>query len=92
MNYETVFFYNNLVFFETRKIFSMAEERMIIDSQDYLIFLFVGLLLELYDFLNLINEFNKINIVDYLFNKLIIDIFIKIVKRLFWYKLSYTIF
>lgn len=83
MNYETVFFYNNLVFFETRKIFSMAEERMIIDSQDYLIFLFVGLLLELYDFLNLINEFNKINIVDYLFNKLIIDIFIKIVKRLF---------
>lgn len=61
----------------------MAEERMIIDSQDYLIFLFVGLLLELYDFLNLINEFNKINIVDYLFNKLIIDIFIKIVKRLF---------
>lgn len=83
MNYETVFFYNNLVFFETRKIFSMAEERMIIDCQDYLIFLFVGLLLELYDFLNLINEFNKINIVDYLFNKLIIDIFIKIVKRLF---------
>lgn len=83
MNYETVFFYNNLVFFETRKIFSMAEERMIINSQDYLIFLFVGLLLELYDFLNLINEFNKINIVDYLFNKLIIDIFIKIVKRLF---------
>lgn len=77
------FFYNNLVFFETRKIFSMAEERMIIDCQDYLIFLFVGLLLELYDFLNLINEFNKINIVDYLFNKLIIDIFIKIVKRLF---------
>lgn len=61
----------------------MAEERMIIDCQDYLIFLFVGLLLELYDFLNLINEFNKINIVDYLFNKLIIDIFIKIVKRLF---------
>lgn len=45
----------------------MAEERMIIDCQDYLIFLFVGLLLELYDFLNLINEFNKINIVDYLF-------------------------
>lgn len=83
MNYETVFFYNNLIFFETRKIFSMAEERMIIDCQDYLIFLFVGLLLELYDFLNLINEFNKINIVDYLFNKLIIDIFIKIVKRLF---------
>lgn len=83
MNYETVFFYNNLVVFETRKIFSMAEERMIIDCQDYLIFLFVGLLLELYDFLNLINEFNKINIVDYLFNKLIIDIFIKIVKRLF---------
>lgn len=83
MNYETVFFYNNLVFFETRKIFSMAEERMIIDCQDYLIFLFVSLLLELYDFLNLINEFNKINIVDYLFNKLIIDIFIKIVKRLF---------
>lgn len=77
------FFYNNLVVFETRKIFSMAEERMIIDCQDYLIFLFVGLLLELYDFLNLINEFNKINIVDYLFNKLIIDIFIKIVKRLF---------
>lgn len=61
----------------------MAEERMIIDCQDYLIFLFVGLLLELYDFLNLINEFNKINIVDYLFNKLIIDIFIKIVKKLF---------
>lgn len=61
----------------------MAEERMIIDCRDYLIFLFVGLLLELYDFLNLINEFNKINIVDYLFNKLIIDIFIKIVKRLF---------
>lgn len=61
----------------------MAEERMIIDCQDYLIFLFVSLLLELYDFLNLINEFNKINIVDYLFNKLIIDIFIKIVKRLF---------
>lgn len=61
----------------------MAEERMIIDCQDYLIFLFIGLLLELYDFLNLINEFNKINIVDYLFNKLIIDIFIKIVKRLF---------
>lgn len=61
----------------------MAEERMIIDCQDYLIFLFVGLLLELYDFLNLINEFNKMNIVDYLFNKLIIDIFIKIVKRLF---------
>lgn len=59
----------------------MAEERMIIDCQDYLIFLFVGLLLELYDFLNLINEFNKINIVDYLFNKLIIDIFIKIVKN-----------
>lgn len=83
MNYKTVFFYNNLVVFETRKIFSMAEERMIIDCQDYLIFLFVGLLLELYDFLNLINEFNKINIVDYLFNKLIIDIFIKIVKRLF---------
>lgn len=78
-----MYFYNNLVFFETRKIFSMAEERMIIDCQDYLIFLFVGLLLELYDFLNLINEFNKINIVDYLFNKLIIDIFIKIVKRLF---------
>lgn len=77
------FFYNNLVVFEIRKIFSMAEERMIIDCQDYLIFLFVGLLLELYDFLNLINEFNKINIVDYLFNKLIIDIFIKIVKRLF---------